>query len=49
MFGHQATAIGGKLVRTIGLVRAEMKIGMQNLSYDMSRFVHLQDARASPA
>ena len=49
VFGHQATAMGGKLVRTIGLVRAIMKIGMQNLSYDMSRFVHLQDARASPA
>jgi ATP-dependent exoDNAse (exonuclease V) alpha subunit len=25
--------MGGKLVRTIGLVRARMKIGMQNLVY----------------
>ena len=39
----------GKLVRTIGLVRAEMKIRIQNLPYHMSRFVHLQGARASPA
>ena len=49
VFGHQATAMGGKLVRIIGLVRAKMKIGMQNLTYNMSRFVHLQGARASPA
>ena len=49
VFGHQATAMGGKLVRTIGLVRAKMKIGMQNLTHNMSRFVHLQGARASPA
>ena len=49
VFGHQATAMGGKLVRTIGLVRAKMKIGMQNLIHNMSRFVHLQGARASPA
>ena len=48
-FGQQATAMGDKLVRTIGLVRAEMKIGMQNLTYNMSRLVHLQGARASPA
>lgn len=42
VFGHQASAMGGKLVRTIGLVRAQMKIGMQNLAYNMTRFVHLQ-------
>lgn len=49
VFGHQANAMGGKLVRTIGLVRAKMKIGMQNLTYNMSRFVHLHSVRASPA
>jgi IS5 family transposase len=49
VFGHQATAMGGKLVRTIGLVRAKMKIGMQNLTYNMSRFAYLHGmaARAS--
>jgi IS5 family transposase len=49
VFGHQATAMGGKLVRTIGLVRAKMKIGMQNLTYNMSRFayLHAMAARAS--
>ena len=48
VFGHQATAMGGKLVRTIGLVRAAMKIGMQNLTYNMSRFVTLRAMAASP-
>ena len=49
VFGHQATAMGGKLVRTIGLARARMKIGMQNLAYNMCRFVHLQLMPATPA
>ena len=48
VFGHQATAMGGKLVRTIGIARARMKIGMQNLTYNMSRFVHLRGKAASP-
>lgn len=47
VFGHQANSMGGKLVRTIGLVRAKMKIGMQNLVYNMSRFVHLQSVSAT--
>lgn len=42
VFGHQTTAMAGKLVRTIGLVRAKMKIGMQNLAYNMRRFVCLE-------
>ncbi len=42
VFGHQTTAMGGKLVRTIGVVRARMKIGMQNLVYNMSRLVTLE-------
>lgn len=46
VFGHQASAMGGKLVRTIGLVRAKMKIGMQNLTYNMSRFAYLRGMAA---
>jgi len=46
VFGHHATAMGGKLVRTIGLVRARMKIGMQNLTYNMSRLAYLHGAAA---
>ena len=41
VFGHTVTSMGGKLVRTIGVVRARMKIGMQNLAYNMQRFVCL--------
>ena len=49
VFGHQSTAMGGKLVRTIGLTRAKMKIGMQNLTYNMSRFIHLHTRTAIPS
>lgn len=41
VFGHQVTAMGGKLVRTIGLVRARLKIGMKNLTYNFQRFLIL--------
>ena len=47
VFGHQANARGGKLVRTIGLVRARMKIGMQNLAYNMNQFAALHRTAAS--
>jgi transposase, IS5 family len=45
----QAHAMGGKLVRTIGLIRAEAKIGMQNLAYDMRRLGVLERRAAQPA
>lgn len=47
VFGHQETSMGRKLVRTIGLVRAKMKIGMQNLVYNMRRFVTLERMAAA--
>ena len=40
--------MGGKIVRTIGLVRARMKIGMMNLVYNMSRLVQLERVAAAP-
>lgn len=40
--------MGGKFVRTIGLTRASMKIGMMNLVYDMSRLVQLESDAATP-
>jgi hypothetical protein len=49
VFGHQTNAMGGKFVRTIGMVRARMKIGMQNLVYKMRRFVHLERTAAATA
>ena len=42
VFGHQTVAMGGKFVRTIGMTRARMKIGMQNLVYNVRRFVCLE-------
>jgi IS5 family transposase len=48
VFGHQANAMGGKFVRTVGLVRVRAKIGMQNQAYNMSRFVYLHAMAASP-
>lgn len=34
--------MGGKFVRTIGIAPAAMKIGMQNLAYNMRRLVVLE-------
>ena len=34
--------MGGKFVRTIGMARATMKIGMQNLAYNTRRLVVLE-------
>jgi IS5 family transposase len=40
VFGAQ-NAMGGHLVRTIGLLRAQVKIGMMNLVYNMVRLMQL--------
>jgi transposase, IS5 family len=42
VFGHQATAMAGKLMRCIGMVRAKAEIGLRNLVYKMQRFVFLR-------
>ena len=47
VFGNQHSGVmaglgGGKFVRTIGMARATMKIGMQNLAYNMRRLVVLE-------
>jgi transposase, IS5 family len=49
VFAVQAHAMGGKLVRTIGLIRAKAKIGMQNLVYDMRRLGVPERRAAQPA
>jgi IS5 family transposase len=45
VFGHQVTAMGGKLIRTIGLMRARAKIGLKNLAYNFQRFLVLTTPR----
>ena len=42
IFGQQ-TAMGGKLVRTIGMARAKFKIGMMNLVYNIRRMSWLEN------
>ncbi len=50
VFGAQAQR-GGHIVRTIGLLRAKVKIGMMNLVYNMMRLGQLirRDRRGAPA
>ena len=47
VFGAQENAPGGRLVRTIGIVRAKAKIGLQNLAYNMRRLVSLERMAAA--
>jgi IS5 family transposase len=42
VFGAQETSAGSRLVRTIGIVRARAKIGLQNLVYNVRRLVTLE-------
>ncbi len=47
VFGAQATALGGRLVRTIGIVRARVKVGLANLAYNIRRLVTLERMAAA--
>lgn len=47
VFGAQENAPGGRLVRTIGIVRARAKIGLQNLAYNIRRLVVLERTAAA--
>jgi IS5 family transposase len=47
VFGVQENAPGGRLVRTIGIVRAKIKIGLQNLTCNIRRLVILERAAAA--
>lgn len=45
VFGFQQNSMGGKLIRTIGLARAELKIGLMNLTYNLMRYLQLTKHR----
>ena len=47
VFGAQENAPGGRIIRTIGAVRARAKIGLQNLVYNMRRLVILERMAAA--
>ena len=40
------TQFGGKTIRTIGIARARIQIGLLNLTYNLKRYVYLMEARA---
>jgi hypothetical protein len=42
VFGARETSSRGRIVRTIGIVRARAKIGLQNLVYNIHRLVTLE-------
>ncbi|MCF6327819.1 MAG: IS5 family transposase [Devosiaceae bacterium] len=48
VFGFQERSMGGKFIRTIGLARASVKIGMMNLVYNMSRLVQFERGVTAP-
>jgi len=47
VFGAQEMAPGGRLVRTIGIVRARAKIGLQNFVYNVRRLATLEQMAAA--
>jgi len=47
VFGAQQNSLGGRIVRTIGIVRAKAKIGLQNLVYNIRRLVTLERLAAA--
>jgi len=49
VFADQENAMGRKIVRTIGIMRARAKIGMMNLVYNMRRLIQLERMAAAPA
>ena len=44
VFGAQSNDMGGRLLRSVGIVRARAHIGLKNLAYNMRRLVHLEGA-----
>ncbi|ASC69416.1 Transposase InsH for insertion sequence element IS5-18 [Halomicronema hongdechloris C2206] len=49
IFGDVVTSMGGKVVRSIGLARAQTQLGLKNLVYNLKRFVCLETQRAASA
>ena len=47
VFGAQQNSPGGRIVRTIGILRAKAKIGLQNLAYNIRRLVTLERMAAA--
>ena len=46
IFGHVYQRVGSPIIRTIGIVRAKVKIGLMNLTYNLCRFTYYKRAFA---
>ena len=46
VFGTWVVQMGGKLVRTIGMVRAKAQLGLKNLTYNLLRYTFLETQAA---
>lgn len=42
IFGHMVTSMGGLMIHTIGLARAQVKITLKNIAYNMKRFTFFE-------
>jgi len=45
IFGHMVTSMGGVIIHTIGIARAEVKVTFKNIAYNMQRFIFLESKR----
>jgi len=45
VFGFQHNSMGGKFIRTIGILRARARIGLMNLGYNLKRYGWLEQRR----
>jgi IS5 family transposase len=48
VFGFMVNTMKGKMVRCIGMARAEGKIGLMNLTYNLCRYVQINKQCAAP-
>ena len=46
IFGHIYQRVGNPIIRTIGITRARVKIGLMNLTYNLCRFTYYKTALA---
>ncbi|MFN7902335.1 MAG: transposase [Holosporales bacterium] len=42
IFGHMVISMGGLMIHTIGLARAQVKITLKNIAYNMKRFTFFE-------
>lgn len=45
IFGHMTTAMGGRMIHTLGIARAAVNITFKNIAYNMQRFAMLQSRK----